>query len=31
LRRDRMAGALAAIESVDRIQDCRQLVRQLSA
>jgi 2-methylcitrate dehydratase PrpD len=31
LRPDRMAGALAAIESVDRIQDCRQLVRQLGA
>ena len=31
LRPDRMAGALAAIESVERITDCRQLVRQLSA
>ena len=31
LRPDRMAGALAAIESVERLQDCRQLVRQLSA
>jgi 2-methylcitrate dehydratase PrpD len=31
LRPDRMAVALSAIESVDRLPDCRQLVRQLSA
>ena|SRR5579862_5590673 len=31
LKPDRMAGALKTIESVERMADCRQLVRQLSA